>query len=737
MKNSGSHKPQKRLPETEAAIRQFFRPGSRGESVRASDQAKMEQYIAAINFEIAPRSAANEDQQAFFDIKPTRVKVGRENRSKKKSSLTKNLSPNDQRKSNMRAQRPMTTTNTQLSGSQLNLSENHKGGSKDGLTSGKSDFLAPSSRNIITALLKKKSDLTRSSAKQNLNLSGNAGYSSQKDPFHSLQKIYGATNASPKLSMKGSGAFGSSTASIQKKLVKAYLTTGSGKQPCGLELLGDQFYVTKVSPLTTKAASKPEKVSLPVRSRDNSPEQTRPEQKLTNPVLTANYYLAGGRPTAKGQGSTKANVSAAIGNDSSHSIPEKGHNSVRIEKGKLNRREGASGHPVGQFSFSGNNGPFKQNPSAAQGEEEFAIDLAARLEEAEQLTEVLSGIKGRVEDRGQLEALMQRVNSILSDYANLENPIPEILERTRYLNEQVYEIFRKQLGYLKYLESENKSALKEKASQAASINKLKAKVMELAEVKTHYENRINDMERELASRKTKPGLGLNLDLRTLLEENEELKDVAKHQNKVIMYLKTKEVKLLKLLYVIKKEGVDIDSIYSQHIDEIQREDEDGEMFQDDSEMIEEDEEQGEEMKHVPKSVEIQTGDQHHEQNIASGDEEEDDAHNYHATEYSDDDIDPLVAEKITKTEQDENANFRVSRIPLKYGPMSPELESKSTLDTKTRNKLGQGSGSVLNHHSVNEEKVVFGPRENNRKSQLRQRGETKEIPLVSKSDIID
>eukprot|EP01017_Pseudomicrothorax_dubius_P042324 TRINITY_DN6895_c0_g1_i3.p1 TRINITY_DN6895_c0_g1~~TRINITY_DN6895_c0_g1_i3.p1 ORF type:complete len:163 (+),score=36.72 TRINITY_DN6895_c0_g1_i3:137-625(+) len=109
-----------------------------------------------------------------------------------------------------------------------------------------------------------------------------------------------------------------------------------------------------------------------------------------------------------------------------------------------------------------------------------------------------------------------------------------------------------------------------------TVSRLRRQVMELGDAKQHFENRVIELQKELDGKRTR--LNLGFDLRTLVEENDSLKQELKEQAKSVDYMKSKEVKLIKLLYFVKKDGVDIDAVYQRHAEEIQNENDESQFY---------------------------------------------------------------------------------------------------------------------------------------------------------------
>eukprot|EP01017_Pseudomicrothorax_dubius_P008580 TRINITY_DN12834_c0_g2_i2.p1 TRINITY_DN12834_c0_g2~~TRINITY_DN12834_c0_g2_i2.p1 ORF type:complete len:416 (+),score=107.79 TRINITY_DN12834_c0_g2_i2:282-1529(+) len=174
-----------------------------------------------------------------------------------------------------------------------------------------------------------------------------------------------------------------------------------------------------------------------------------------------------------------------------------------------------------------------------------------------------------------------------------------LLEKLRANQDRLNAIVRGQAAALKYLEEENGNLSRDKMSLGQQVSKLKAKVLELAEIKQHQEGKITELEARIDMQKNKKTLGFNI--RNLLDENDELKQALREQDKSLNYMKSKEIKLIKLLYFVKKEGIDIDGIYQKYADDIQN-NEDESQFITEGSIIEGEEAQP---QHDHKSAESQ------------------------------------------------------------------------------------------------------------------------------------
>eukprot|EP01017_Pseudomicrothorax_dubius_P044309 TRINITY_DN7478_c0_g1_i3.p1 TRINITY_DN7478_c0_g1~~TRINITY_DN7478_c0_g1_i3.p1 ORF type:complete len:419 (-),score=114.31 TRINITY_DN7478_c0_g1_i3:104-1300(-) len=120
------------------------------------------------------------------------------------------------------------------------------------------------------------------------------------------------------------------------------------------------------------------------------------------------------------------------------------------------------------------------------------------------------------------------------------------------------------------LSEENLNLTREKQRTEIQLKTLKEKILQLIEVKQAKETQIKELEIQLESKKNK--LTFGFDMRGLLDENEDLKQELYKYAKAFDEIKKKEVKLIKLIYFIKREGIDIDGIYQRYAAEVQNED---------------------------------------------------------------------------------------------------------------------------------------------------------------------
>eukprot|EP01017_Pseudomicrothorax_dubius_P022015 TRINITY_DN2369_c0_g1_i1.p1 TRINITY_DN2369_c0_g1~~TRINITY_DN2369_c0_g1_i1.p1 ORF type:complete len:480 (-),score=100.77 TRINITY_DN2369_c0_g1_i1:58-1497(-) len=135
---------------------------------------------------------------------------------------------------------------------------------------------------------------------------------------------------------------------------------------------------------------------------------------------------------------------------------------------------------------------------------------------------------------------------------------------------------KKVAARLKFLREENQNLVKEKVNAGDQVSKLKNKAKELYEINQTQENRIEELETKVEMQRNKSTLGL--DMRSLLDENDELKQALREQEKSLSHIKSKEVKLIKLLFYVKKEGNDIDKVYKKYAEEIQNTEDESQFF---------------------------------------------------------------------------------------------------------------------------------------------------------------
>eukprot|EP01017_Pseudomicrothorax_dubius_P039191 TRINITY_DN5977_c0_g2_i4.p1 TRINITY_DN5977_c0_g2~~TRINITY_DN5977_c0_g2_i4.p1 ORF type:complete len:565 (-),score=153.48 TRINITY_DN5977_c0_g2_i4:321-2015(-) len=468
---------QKSLTETDLQVRQMYRPASRGDHTRASEQQRMESQIAALNLEYARKSEAE-------------LKVRRKSGSAKKKSPSKE---------GKRSRPPTGHGST----SQISVSTGARTG------------------DLLNALLRKHSDAGRRGSKATLNLS---------EAF-----LPGKTGGSPKKA-------GSMT-QLQKRLVKAFLSPAAG----GKELTETSFW-KRLGPMQRKMS----------RSRDGSPQMTGEPPR---------YYLQPEHLPSKSGGSSqpkrlRTNISETLGGDDRRKVR----------------------HPRSQISFSGYNlGGMRQTSLSAESDMEDDVADRALDNRIEQLAKQVEEIAMRPgEEVASIDAAITGVDALLAECAQRRSSV--LWEKARAVNGRLLSILKNESLRKHELEEEIRNANQEKTSLNAANSKLKVRVLELAEEKRHFEAKSGELEKELAARKNRSIPAPTFDFRGLLDENEELKEAAGQLQRLVGYLKSKEVKLLKLLYAIRKEGVDIDAVYNAYAEEIQREDDDAGLMNEDSEI---------------------------------------------------------------------------------------------------------------------------------------------------------
>eukprot|EP01017_Pseudomicrothorax_dubius_P042323 TRINITY_DN6895_c0_g1_i2.p1 TRINITY_DN6895_c0_g1~~TRINITY_DN6895_c0_g1_i2.p1 ORF type:complete len:329 (+),score=55.20 TRINITY_DN6895_c0_g1_i2:382-1368(+) len=229
-------------------------------------------------------------------------------------------------------------------------------------------------------------------------------------------------------------------------------------------------------------------------------------------------------------------------------------------RGSIGRSPSAKGHPSARGLLQLTN-----------DEEKF---LARSVEDLSQrIIKASTRREGFDEEIDRLLAAQTEVYHALLQKFHFASPF---FEKLRENAEQIGQLVRRQSVTLRFLREENEKALKDKATAMKTVSRLRRQVMELGDAKQHFENRVIELQKELDGKRTR--LNLGFDLRTLVEENDSLKQELKEQAKSVDYMKSKEVKLIKLLYFVKKDGVDIDAVYQRHAEEIQNENDESQFY---------------------------------------------------------------------------------------------------------------------------------------------------------------